>query len=84
MLLLRSFFRPALPARELAMSTVMFSFSILFRTGDWPVDLRGRRVAGNVVSARPAILVVVRSRFRAVHTVWPVFVVFLVVVFWYS
>lgn len=55
-LLLRSFFRPALPARELAISTVIFSFSILLRTGEWPVDFRGRLVAGNVVSARPAIL----------------------------
>lgn len=56
MLLLRDFFRLALPAKELAKSTVMFSFSILLRTGEWPVDFRGRRVDGIVTSAWVGIL----------------------------
>jgi hypothetical protein len=50
MLLLRDFFRPPLPAKELATSTVIFSLSIFLRTGDWPVDLRDRRVEGTVAS----------------------------------
>lgn len=50
MLLLRDLFRPPFPAKELATSTVMFSLSILLRTGDCPVDLRGRRVEGTVAS----------------------------------
>lgn len=57
-LLLRDFFLPPLPAKELATSTVMFSFSILFLTGECPVDFRGRRVAGKVESSRLAIVVV--------------------------
>lgn len=52
-LLLLDFFRPPLPAKEEATSTVMFSLSILLRTGEWPVDLRGRRVEGTVASAWP-------------------------------
>lgn len=57
-LLLRDFFLPPLPAKELATSTVMFSFSILLRTGECPVDFLGRRVDGIVASERLDMLLI--------------------------